>query len=114
MKQYKICSSVILEHKYGKEQQGHSSEQSYVHCLYCLPVCTHPLTMAKAVAFQTINNMSTFIEINECCNGMQAHFLRLLTKAQTTSLKKKRKKKRIDTVCSFYQAFHRMLTVKSF
>lgn len=66
---------------WGKiKQQGalalllvHWPEPSWVCLLYYRSVCTHPLTIARAPAYKTLNNMSTFREIIGCRCGMQHH-----------------------------------------
>lgn len=51
----------------------HWPKPSWVCLLYCRSVCAHPLTIARAPAYKTLNNMSTFREIIGCCCGMQHH-----------------------------------------
>lgn len=48
-------------------------EPSWLCLLYYRSACAHPLTIAVAPAYKTLNNMSTFREIIGCRCGMQHH-----------------------------------------
>lgn len=65
---------------------------SSVCLLYCRSVCAHPLTIARAPAYKTLNNMSTFREIIGCRCGMQHHCGEAFSQKSKQQLEKARER----------------------